>query len=428
MFITIPKHKTLQGCDTGDYKLVFNETAARFTSVLNTVCIDIPLVSSLGSVFATAAYCNCPVVGITPPNEAPVSIHVNFQPRDSIRSTYLNSGGDLAGSIFYVEWKQTPIDDAIPSTDTLRSDIGQSLETEVHANIVQNAVLKEHPDCRVAERNQDPEDFSIKIRLEGCTFNVTNTLGRVDSYVRNALQWQRILRVQRRWRYVRNGALQPTQPKPELKCAIPVVVSRPLVNILPLLAILAALVLVNVLISVVVSKHGDALDAAFHIIKEALGHDTTCNPLQESVRTKEIMELECRHWQCHNGEGHLGYIGREGEEAVDGLDKNQRVGTRLGAREEIVTVETMKTAPSSFQSIRLGAARARVGRKDDVESGSSTRLTESPWMTGDSSDAIMGYYWSRAASGEVSPVPSSQMDDPDERGQKTKSHEDEEGK
>lgn len=105
-------------------------------------------------------------------------------------------------------------------------------------------------------------------------------------------------------------------------CPVDIIVSRPIVNIVPLIAGLLLLFTVNVAVGLTVSERGDVLDAVFHLVKEVVGVDCTSNALEERQGGDVQPVIELKQWQCKGGRniGHVGFLKGVGDYSVDGLD------------------------------------------------------------------------------------------------------------
>eukprot|EP00737_Agarophyton_chilense_P001459 gb/GEZJ01001640.1/.p2 GENE.gb/GEZJ01001640.1/~~gb/GEZJ01001640.1/.p2 ORF type:complete len:238 (-),score=25.64 gb/GEZJ01001640.1/:5439-6152(-) len=109
-------------------------------------------------------------------------------------------------------------------------------------------------------------------------------------------------------------------------CAVDLTVTRPIVNIVPLLIGLAMAFCLNMATSFWALHHDDALSAAFHIVREILGHDTTANPLQKNRVLDEVEKVALKKFVCSDGgSAHVGFVQGLGDTAVDQIHGGRRV-------------------------------------------------------------------------------------------------------
>lgn len=307
--ITIPQDKVLSGCASGDYKIVLNETNADPRVTVNSICTEIPLKSSRGIPNATASYCACPnEINIPSPplGSAGVATDVASAEAWSI-TTYVKDKG--SGIWFYVEWKRGDV-----PNKSYRSELSTVINKQKLHDLVSAWFEEDNPNCLVAQR------FSTNHTQWDCTedVDVELTSNRIVSRLTSAIEWNPTDDIQRRSErsdFVDNSASSKTT-----ECPVPIIVSRPIVNMVPLAIMLAVWIAINVAISAYASRRNNALDAGFHIVKEALGHDTTSNPIETCTERDEITKLKLRKWRCGGGGTHVGFIGRAGDVPVEKFD------------------------------------------------------------------------------------------------------------
>lgn len=343
--ITVPAEKRLSGCSRGDYALTLNEAKAQSSDLKNIECLDIPLSSRRGKLLVRASYCTCFVVRL---GGGEPSINVTHNTVDGSIEWLLSNGSKTTGSRTYVEWKQEGVE------NVFRSQLSRTISIDSFMRVVVAAVEDGlEQDC--GGPTKALSDRSRSTPLTDCNFrnlDIFNFNSWIESYMRNALQWEKKPTLQPRVQITDQDGW-----KEQSDCVTDIVVSRPVVNILPLLITLIALFIVNLAVTLAVSKHGNALDTGFHIIKEVLGHDCTSNPLEENVERGEVMGLPLRCWRCRVAGAHVGFVGRSGD----------------------IPIEGFKDASSDAELIVCGCSRVReeVERADMLRIDISSQASES---------------------------------------------------
>lgn len=335
--ITIPSEKRINVCNTVDYVLTFDQTRANFSDLPNSVCLNIPLTSKRGSVLASAAYCTCPIGDDSVPIEGS-GVAVFRDEKEGRLRTIVYSRGKAHGIASYVEWKLTD-DEKVKKGRVYRTDVspeGSKLDQVSHAEIAIRAISDSHQGCNrgTPQSSTDTKDgiYGYRVPLE-CDFDVAKESDAVSSYLRNALSWVRTDEDE-----LQRLVLEDTVSKvgaATKDCPIEVSVQRPFVNIAPLTLVLVGIFLINIFVSIFVGKHGNALDAGFHIIKEALGHDCTSNPLELPVDREEIRKVQLRKWRCNEGGSYVGFIGRHCDRAVNEFENDATICSCTNVSKEL---------------------------------------------------------------------------------------------
>lgn len=198
-----------------------------------------------------------------------------------------------------------------------------------------------------------------------CDVNAVEMSERVEAYLRGSIVWEKRLETQKRIKVVKDLFTAYDDD-----CPIEIVVTRPIVNILPLTIMLALWFIVNLAVSYTVSKHGNALDSAFHLIKETLGHDSTSNPLESNLGRNELSHLKLHNWKCTSGGGgHVGFIGREGDIPVEDFESDIVVGGCAHTKADLKrAVDLCRSADvSSFsQALKSPAPKPQASLSPDV--------------------------------------------------------------
>eukprot|EP00177_Eucheuma_denticulatum_P000681 GFKZ01001225.1.p1 GENE.GFKZ01001225.1~~GFKZ01001225.1.p1 ORF type:complete len:544 (-),score=58.59 GFKZ01001225.1:413-1861(-) len=304
--ITVPSTKVLSSCTQGDYRLELDPTAPRGPNNFKfTACLDVPLESERGRPRGTVSYCTCTVLPI---GEDRPFLRVNHGNNDGSLEVIVSNGTSGGGQRSYVEWK-------IDGRSTLfRSQLPLSIDVDLHMRMASLEIQEQFgSNCVGLSEVVDGNPRVLEASLASCPFDedvsLVELVGAIESRIRHAMTWRRVRNVQNRVAINRqsSGATTITE------CVLDVAVFRPVVNIIPLLIALVLLVLLNVIVSRIVSRHGNAFDAGFHLVKEVFGHDTTSNPLEENEEREEVQELELRYWRCGAAGAHVGFWGRRGD-------------------------------------------------------------------------------------------------------------------
>lgn len=336
--ITLLSEKRISVCNESDYFLTLDPTKATFSNLPNSICLNIPLASTRGSVLASAAYCTCPLGEQVERSDSGVAVYRDE--KEGRLRTILFSGGFAAGTASYVEWKRTD-DEKYRTVISYRTDMssngnGASIDQEIHADIVIRALSASNEGCTrgVPEIGRNPEEgiYRYLVPLLGCDFDTEKEIDVVNSHLRNALTWVRTTDEPKR--LVLEGTFSKTGNVTGV-CPIEVSVQRPLVNIAPLVCGLLGIFLINILVSIFVNRHGNALDAGFHIIKEALGHDCTSNPLEQPVDRKEVNVVHLQNWICNGGGSYVGFTGRHCDRVVDKFEKDTTICSCVNTAREL---------------------------------------------------------------------------------------------
>lgn len=363
--ITIPGNKALSGCSRGDYALVMNETMAEFKGDRLADCLDIPLSSRRGKLLVKASYCNCLL--LTLGSEGP-AIRVKHDNPDGSIEWSVSDNESTYGFRSYVEWKQNDV------KNVFRSELSRTVDIDSHMRVAIKAVGQVMGQECIGE-TKVINSAARETSLENCDFLVwtpARLIEVIESYVRNGLQWKRTPEVQRRVQIT-----DQNEWKSNTTCVTNIVVSRPIVNILPLLITLIGLVIVNLIVTLAVSRHGNALDAGFHLIKEALGHDCTSNALEENVEREEVKELSLRSWKCGIAGAHRGFIGRTGDIPIEGF------------RDDVTGIE-LNVCGCSRVVEEIGEARVMVDSTTPQYSNSPSSLLQQSQTLQDSSFSAAG--------------------------------------
>lgn len=303
--ITVPGEKQLTGCERGDYALRIDPAEARGSPIRpQGVCVNVPMTTRRGSVRSAVSYCDCPIDASI--DSIGSAVLVTHDVDVGEMRVVVVSNRTIRGKKIYVEWKPK-----LDSKRTFRTNLRRTISARDVAVVAVRAICNRLSSCEVLRTNELEDGFFI---LVSPLFNPTQKIEEVSSFIRSSLFWVRTERAQRR--IVFNGATRDDELTDD--CPIDIRITRPIVNIVPLSIVMVVWCGINILVSIAVMKHSNAFDAGFHLVKEALGHDTTSNPFEMASDRDEIMAVELRKWLCttHCGNdtgGHVGFIGRAGD-------------------------------------------------------------------------------------------------------------------
>eukprot|EP00177_Eucheuma_denticulatum_P004859 GFKZ01008819.1.p1 GENE.GFKZ01008819.1~~GFKZ01008819.1.p1 ORF type:complete len:479 (+),score=39.36 GFKZ01008819.1:336-1772(+) len=349
--VTIPTDKMLDGCQNGDYRVVFDVTNPNPDLPRQPICSEIPLTSKLGSPLSKAVSCVCPAPLVPTESFAEdtadsrdvifVSTSINSVSQEMV--IFIATFQRSEAFQFFIEWR--PEDR--PNL-AFRSQIDEGLTPREFSNLVTSWFLSDHDDCEPV--GEDTEDGAFIFKTFSCRSQDISADGaRMESRLRDSISFERVPEIQERrevFKVATSG--DDLTGFPSTECVVPIIVSRPIVNMAPMAIILLIWVTINVIISLVSRRYDNALDAAFHLVKEALGHDSTSNPLEDCTEKKERKHLKLRNWQCGAGGFHRGFLGRRGDVALDEFDEFAVVSGCGIIRSEHETSRGLITAPRGF--------------------------------------------------------------------------------
>ncbi|CAN8062111.1 unnamed protein product [Agarophyton chilense] len=328
--LALPSEKRLNACSRGDYTIIQSELSAQpnvSPQELLRVCSQIPLKTDLGTVRSTASYCSF----MTTPGDIPsltnlASLMENLTTMGVIGAGYFKESGLLLSIIVsgdriqaissFVEWK------------TENNDLYHSVlpywNSERHLKSITDGLTQAlEKECNVLSTSlEDMGDDSLLVGLVDCTFDANFAIRYVSASVRESLRFQKKERLA-----LRTLAKGDSISEARRICAVDISVSRPLLNIVPLFVGVVIAFCLNLAVVVSVSRHGNAMDAAFHLVREVLGHDTGANPLQISARKKEEGSIPLRKFVCADGvSAHIGFVQGLGDVVVEEFSSGRTVG------------------------------------------------------------------------------------------------------
>ncbi|CAN8068089.1 unnamed protein product [Agarophyton chilense] len=329
--LALPSEKRLDACSRRDQALIqiplpSDEQLVVDPQQLLKVCSQIPLRTQLGTVRSSASYCS--VTGL------PVSLSFinNFeqvatqvQTPGFIGTAYSNDTGALVSLIFsgdsvqalnsFVEWKT--------EDDKLFRSIMPIYNGERHLDVLAQSLSQ-------ATGQQCRRDFTITNNTDAgvffvstldCQFEANDAITYVAAGVRESLRFQEQSNVA--LRIPVDGVVKQI----DRICAIDVSVTRPLINIVPLAVGLLFAFCLNMAVAITVSHRGNAMDAAFHIVREILGHDTSANPLQTNRELDDVQMVALQKFLCADGiSAHVGFVQGVGDIAVREIGAERVVG------------------------------------------------------------------------------------------------------
>eukprot|EP00178_Gracilaria_changii_P012745 TRINITY_DN35_c0_g1_i2.p1 TRINITY_DN35_c0_g1~~TRINITY_DN35_c0_g1_i2.p1 ORF type:complete len:482 (+),score=60.99 TRINITY_DN35_c0_g1_i2:311-1756(+) len=328
--LALPSEKRLDACSRGDHTVVLMPPANRpvlTAQQMFQVCSQIPLETRLGTVRSTASYCS---FAVTPGDISALqnlaSLGQNFPGFGFIGAGYSNATGMLISMIYsgdrmeaiasFVQW------------DTENGDRYHSLlpswNARQHLEVLARGVSSSSgQECSILlSVDHNTEDMSLSVAQLSCTFDASDAIRYASASLRESLSFQKDDTLALRAR-----SIEGSDFRMERRCAVDVTVTRPLINIVPLLIGLTMAFFLNIVVMLLVSRYGNAMDSAFHLVREVLGHDTSANPLQISTSGEDVERVALRKFVCADGiSGHMGFVHGAGDRVVERFEDRIRVG------------------------------------------------------------------------------------------------------
>lgn len=326
--LTVPGTRRFTGCGGGDFtpRIVIS-TEAEGDRVTNSVCSSIDVITTRGETNTTLDLCSYPLLDdnlMAEFSELGNYVLVSYYDttgKATIQYAKRNDGGFFVRAFeFYLEW--TKYNDS-----KFRSKFDPSqFNSEIHFRLALQALNLDDSDrCGFTsdpKERANPGGNSYDLsRVVDCEINVITAQTDAEYIVREGLQWVKMDKIQPRVRVLPGDDAEDYSDISE--CPYVVSVSRPIVNLVPLTVALVMIFTFNLAVGLTVANHGDIGEVSYHIMKEALGLDITCNPLQETdsnergVGGSQLPLIEFREFNCPDGRSaHGGFFVGEGD--VDG--------------------------------------------------------------------------------------------------------------
>lgn len=349
--VNVPTEEILDGCEHGDYRVTFDPVNANPNLPRQPICADIPLVSRLGSPDATAVSCVCqgPVDSLGSAFNGVGFIAVSIDPATEVLFVLLGTLDQGESFEFTIEWSPAGIPDRV-----FRSKFSDSISRRSLNQAVLEWVTEDHPECTAAA---EVEVELVLLTSLSCRIqNASITMARIESRIRDSFSFEKTPEIQER------GALpkvsrddKNTTVTSVSLCMVPIAITYPIVNMVPLAIILLVWMAINATISLITRRYDNVLDVAFGLVRSALGHDATLNPLEECNERKARMELLVQNWKCGAGGYHRGFLGRGGDDVVETLDKLAVVGGCAVARIELQRSMEMKMKSAGSETSEQSA-------------------------------------------------------------------------
>lgn len=379
--VTVPSVRDMEGCVNNDYFLTYDPSIKAIPErVLRTQCVDVPLSTDRGQVTSTAAYCVCLDSLFPQDDDDPPSTRVKITPDTATGRIFTQVANKTirAAYYFYVEWK--PANSSLDGR-TFRSDLTRTLDLTAHADLILDIARMPQfggvAGCEKITSTETDSDGIVSFDLN-CEVKALEILPPIEAYLRSAMKWQRLKRGVLQSRIELQGdSLSGSQTE---TCPLEIKITRPLVNIVPLTVMLVIWVIINIIVSFAARRHGNALDAGFHVIREALGHDCTSNPLEKCTEREEKTRLPLRKWRCGTGGAHYGFIGRAGDVPVEEFDENTIVSGCARVAVELDRARRLDTAPAGFAppGISTSSMGSRQQSPEVVEQGMAWANANNP--------------------------------------------------
>lgn len=330
--LTVPSSREFNNCGSGDFapRINFDPTSeSNPPRVANSVCSIIDLRTERGETNTTLDFCverTTDDFGSFEPSEG-FHVIVEYEDTEAQVSTtfFQNPPGQpdqksSEGFKFSLEWSKM-------SGAKLRSRfLPENLNAEMHFNIVLQA-LNDMGDKRSVPcaykadsstiNSQNGNSYKVSREVD-CDFNAGVVAKDAEYVVRSGLEWVKQNTLQSR--VMVTAGEEEENYNDFNECPYSVSVSRPIVNLIPLAVALLMAFTFNIAVGLTVANHGDIGEVSYHIMKEALGLDITCNPLQESVKNErgvggsELPLVEFREFNCPDGSSaHGGFFVGQGD-------------------------------------------------------------------------------------------------------------------
>lgn len=330
--LALPSEKRLDACSQGDYIVVQKPLMKRpgLRSVAwYDVCTEIPLKTRLGTVRSSASYCFFMMPQGSIKELTQLASFSETLPEASrvVATFYHNTSGLLVSMLFSGDKLQTIGSQAkwkTESGDTLASLI-PSYDGDLHLRVIADAIgFDTNQTCSVTSTARIPIEFGqFQMGVLDCEFDAGNVLASVTASLKESFLFQKVEHVAPRARMIQ-GEQQLTT---ERRCVVDVTVTRPIINIVPLICGLSLAFGLNMVVRFAVSCRGNVIDSAFHIVREVLGHDTGSNPLQIGSTDGGAQNVTLRKYVCADGlSAHIGFIRGYADMVVDEFIGGQRVG------------------------------------------------------------------------------------------------------
>lgn len=318
--LTIPGNREFNNCGAGDFTPRINFGGDSGDRVANSICSSTDLFTARGETNSTLNFCADSLFempdGITINSENTVVVHYDDD-KAQVSTFFANDGSDIRGFAFYLEWTKS-------SRSKLRSRfLEDELDVESHfAWALQALNLDERSNkCAFDETLQSKTESGNSYtasRTVNCSINPQIARTDAEYVARTGLQWVRMDTLQSR---VEVTAGEDDRDYADFGgCPYTVSVSRPIVNLVPLAVALVMVFTFNLAVGFTIADRGDINEVSYHIMKEALGLDITCNPLQESagnergVGGSHLPLIEFQEFNCPDGtSAHGGFFVGEGD-------------------------------------------------------------------------------------------------------------------
>lgn len=327
----IPVVQTVSGCDGHDYEMDLDFSKAEMIPPERDQCNTVPLNSRLGTILGNAEYCATLLPVRTVFNRDRTTLIIRIWGNNTIGGSYFvfSSGLSVFGFQYFVSWRNQLHPKSMYYSKPLKSE--KMLILTIMAAQAWSQTCSEIGSGYIPFFGETIFQATLNCTVD---FGDSDVLERFfythSSFFRTAATWRRSSTVQNRLKGT-STLIEETQ-----ECPLPISISRPIVNILPLTVMLLALHALNLGVSIYIrKKKGNIVDAADHLVKEALGHDATTNPLEKSVGRDEFQTIKISKWLCNEtGGGHFGFVGRRGDQPVESFS-GIVVGNCATARAEL---------------------------------------------------------------------------------------------
>lgn len=315
--LAVPTERDFADCAAGDYQAVFVpnvEVDDEFTR--NSLCVEIELILYRGTTSTTLNFCSEEIESLDISGSSQDGngnwVIMKYDQRTAVVSTVFHSDGVSKGLRFYIEWGFNK--NRLRSRLTIEDNPSSSLTLDVHRDFVMQVIKRSGAsDCEWSSLNGDGSEIDYVVQNSvTCGFN-TEEVARIAGLAAfQSVRWRFLKERQQR---LKIPVLSNASPSLTFDCPLVVSVSRPIVNIVPLCVAVLLSFVVNRAVGVTVSEQGNVDDATYHLIREALNLDVTCNPLEEPMGSTlpAVPLIPYKTYQCDGVHTHGGFLKAPGD-------------------------------------------------------------------------------------------------------------------
>lgn len=329
--LALPSDKVFSECSGGDFETVIkqlNQDENLNGYRANSLCSLVDLKPRRGTTPTTINLCAQEITDEL--TEDPIQeqsfdnwCSFKFDPEEGVATVLFGSSGKTRGIRFYVEWT--------PSKNKKLRSILQTQDQGILDASSQRENLRraiKDLECDLADEDSGNTDTgTYEITCDVDAFDVEKAADNAERVFRSALRFHRTDDIQERLDIPVDGS----DPKRIKECPFIITVSRPIINILPLAVTVVLSFTINMAVGFTVSERGSVDDITYHVIKEALGLDVTCNPLQEPKSQRgsgaSLPLIKLKKFWCNDGvSAHIGFLRAPEDREVEDMEEGRQLG------------------------------------------------------------------------------------------------------